>query len=123
MIILIFNFFSLIIPRAEASIRPYISFSSLLHTSPLFKYKCFASTFFWKEAGLPEFRQYDFRQLGIRQYTLMTFANSRESTVLWPIGESPLYFRQYTSGLSPLANVQLAKVLLAKFENPDGSVI
>ena len=46
------------------------------------------------------------------------FANWRKSTVLSPIhlmglspiGESPLYFRQCTSGISPLA-----KVLLAKF--------
>ncbi len=42
-----------------------------------------------------------------------TFANmfGRIST----IGESLVEFRQYTSGFSPVANVLLAKVLLAKF--------
>ncbi len=73
----------------------------------------------------------------------LTFANWRKSTVLSPIhllefrqlaevhctfanispgaspiGESPLYFRQYIRGLSPLANVLLAKVLLANVPLP-----
>jgi hypothetical protein len=40
----------------------------------------------------------------------LTFANWRKSTVISPIGESPPYFRQYTPGLSPLANVLLANI-------------
>ena len=42
-----------------------------------------------------------------------TFANA--SSGISPIDESTVDVRQYTPGLSPLANVLLAKVLLAKF--------
>jgi len=38
---------------------------------------------------------------------------------LSPIGESPLYVRQYIRGLSPLANVLLAKVLLVNIPPPN----
>ncbi len=46
----------------------------------------------------------------------LTFANTPPGVS--PIGESPLYFRQYIRGLSPLANVLLAKVLLANVPPP-----
>jgi hypothetical protein len=36
-----------------------------------------------------------------------------------PVGECPLYSRQHIPVLSPLANVLLAKVFLAKFRLPD----
>jgi hypothetical protein len=62
-----------------------------------------------------------FRELQIQGYwnfVNKTFANRTFAHILpglSPIGESPLYFCQYTHGLAPLANVLLAKVLLAKF--------
>jgi hypothetical protein len=42
-----------------------------------------------------------------------TFANTPHG--ISPIGESTVDFCQYTHGLLPLANVLLAKILLAKF--------
>jgi hypothetical protein len=42
-----------------------------------------------------------------------TFANA--SFGISPIGESAVEFRQYTPGFSPVANVLLARILLAKF--------
>jgi hypothetical protein len=79
-----------------------------------------------------------------RQYTLRTFANWRKFSGLSPvhplvirqIDETPVNFRQYTpwifanwrkfSGLSPAHPLDfrqlLAKVLLAKFRNPENTI-
>jgi hypothetical protein len=90
------------------------------------KYKTYSDTlgphmyltfvFFWdKWHESIEFFPTEVSSLDLRQYIFATFANWRTSTVLSPIHMQD--FRQYIFGFSPLANVQLVKALLAKFEN------
>ncbi len=70
---------------------------------------------FWRDTGISPIR---LSPIGLSPMAKVhrTFANT--SPGISPIGESPLYFRQYTPGLSPLANVLLAKVLLANVPPP-----
>jgi hypothetical protein len=84
------------------------------HMQPTFTFVCDNSK---ESIVLSPVCSYDFRQLASVHYT---FAN----IPLWlsPIDECPLYFPQQIAGLSPLAKVQLAKVLLAKFRNPAQAV-